>query len=220
MCRPFSYYVNPDSEQIMELGTIEYPFKDINVVFTEIFNLHQHSNITINIFVMEATDNYLPFDLTQILNITQVNIESYTESDYYEPRYANFRLVEIVEQIGTPRSLMSIIQNTTKGVPDISRMDVVEIADLTLQENIFIHAHRSSLKINRFNVYSEHTTDSPKNGFVYSSFGFGKTQTFLNMYTDFRGNVYLNLYASTNVYAENITLNMTNGVAGFGYKTQ
>ena len=203
----------------MELGTIEYPFKNINVVFIEMFNLHQHTDATINIFVMEATDNYLPFDLIQILNITQVNVEAYTESDYYEPRNANFRLVETVNGIGTLRSLMSIIQNTTKGHPDISRMDAVEIADLTLQENIFIHVHRSSFRINRFNVYSEYTTDNLRNGFVYTSFCFGKTQTFLNMYTDFRGNVYFNLYAPTNVYAENITMNMTNAVGGFGYRS-
>ena len=115
---------------------------------------------------------------------------------------------------------MNIIQNTTKGSPDVSRMDPVEIADLTLQENIFIHAHRSGLKINRMNVYSEYTVNSLRNGFAYSSFGFGKTMTFLNMYTDVRGNVYFNYYAPTNVYAENITMNMTNAVGGFGYRTQ
>ena len=129
----------------MELGTIEYPFKDINVVFTEIFNLHQHTEVTINIFMMEASDNYIPFEQIQILNITQANIEAYTENDFYEPRNANFRLVESLDAIGTPISIMNIIQNTTKGSPDVSRMDPVEIADLTLQENIFIHAHRSGL---------------------------------------------------------------------------
>ena len=211
--------MNPNSEKMMELGTMEYPFKDINVVFIEIFNIHQHSDVTINIFVMEATNSYLPFDFTQILNITQVNIESYTESDFYEPRNANFILVNTLDGIGTLRSLMRIIQNTTKGLPDVSRMDPVEFGDFTLQDNIFIHVHRSSFRINRFNVYSEYITDSLKNGFVYSSHGFGKTQTFLNMYTDVRGDVYFNLYAPTNVYAENMTMNMSYAISGFGYKS-
>ena len=211
--------MNPNSEQNMELGTIEYPFKDINVVFAEMFNLHQHSDITINIFVMEVSDNYMPFDLIQILNITQVNIDSYTQSEFYEPRNANFRLVEASDYERTSISLMRIIQNTTKGDPDVSRMDAVEIADLTLQSFIIIQVHRSSLTINHINVYSEYTATRLNDGFVYTSFGFGKTQRFLNMYTDVRGNVYFNFYASTNVYAENITMNMTNAISGFSYNS-
>ena len=78
MCRPLTYYVNPDSERMMELGTIEYPFKDINLVFLDIFNVHQHTDRVINIFIMEATDSYFTFDFIKIVNTTQVSIDSYT----------------------------------------------------------------------------------------------------------------------------------------------
>ena len=37
------------------------------------------------------------------------------------------------------------------------------------------------------------------------------------MYTDLQAHVFINLYASTNVYAENITMNMTKGFGGFSY---
>ena len=217
MCRPLTYYVNPDSEQMMELGTIEYPFKDINLVFLDIFNIHQHTDRTINIYVMEATDSYLNFDSIQIVNTTQVNIDTYTESDYYEARNANFRIVETLIEMKTSRSLMNIIQNTTKGNLDVSRMDEHEISDLTLQSLIVLHIHRSSLMLNHISVYTEHTTIRPNKIFIYTSYCFGKTQALSNMYTDVQGYVYSNTYASTNMHAENITMNMTRSSGGFRY---
>ena len=217
MCRPLTYYVNPNSEQMMELGTIEYPFKDINLVFLEIFNVHQHTDRTINIFVMEATDSYLSFDFIKIINITQVNIDTYIESDYYEPRNVDFRIVETPIEIQSSRSVMNIIQNTTKGEADISRMEEHEINDLTLQNFVVFQAHRSSLSLNHINVYSEYTTIRLQDIFLYTSYCFGKTQSLLNMYTDVEGYVFFNAYASTNIHAENVTMNMTNASGGFSY---
>ena len=217
MCRPLIYYVNPDSDQMMELGTFEYPFKNINLVFLEIFNIHQHTDRTINIFVMEATDNYLPFDFIKIVNTTQVNIDTYTESDFYEARNANYRIVETPIEMKTSRSLMNIIQNTTKGDFDISRMEQHEINELNFQNFVVFHVHRSSLMLNHISVYTEHTTIKPNIIFIYTSYCFGKAQSLFNMYTDLQGYVYINTYASTNMHAENITMNMTRSSGGFRY---
>ena len=76
---------------------------------------------------MEATDNHLPFDVIQIVNTTQLNIDTYTESDYYGPRNADFRIVETEIEMMTLRSVMNIVQNTTKGDADVSRMDELGI---------------------------------------------------------------------------------------------
>ena len=217
MCRPLTYYVNPDSEQMMELGTIEYPFKDINLVFLDILNIHQHTDRTINVFVMEATDSYLPFDVIKIVNITQLNIDTYTDSDYYEPRNANFRIVETPIEMKTSRSIMNIIQNVTVGDIDVSRMEEHEIFDLTFQQFVAIHVHRSSISLNHINAYTEYATVRQGDTFMYTSYCFNKNQSFVNMYTDLQAHVFINLFASTNVYAENITMNMTKGFGGFSY---
>ena len=50
---------------------------------------------------------------------------------------------------------------------------------------------------------------------MYTSYCFEKTQAFLNMYIDIKGQVYANTYATTNIYAENITLNMSQASGGF-----
>ena len=82
LCRPLTYYyVDPDSEQIMEFGTIEYPFRDINLVFIEVFNEHQHTDRNISIYVKELTKNYLPTDFIEIVNTTMISIDSYTHNE-------------------------------------------------------------------------------------------------------------------------------------------
>ena len=49
ICRDFDYYVNPDSDSIIELGTIDHPYKKISYAFVEILNDHSHTdrNLTV-----------------------------------------------------------------------------------------------------------------------------------------------------------------------------
>ena len=54
---------------------------------------------------------------------------------------------------------------------------------------------------------------------MYTSYCFEKTQAFLNMYIDIKGQVYANTYATTNIYAENIILNMSQASGGFQYES-
>ena len=76
MWRPLTYYVNPNSVQNMELGTIDYPFRDINLVLIELHNVHQHSQRNISVYTMEATENYLSLDLSVLLNVSEVTFDA------------------------------------------------------------------------------------------------------------------------------------------------
>jgi hypothetical protein len=42
-CRSHEYYVNSESEEVIELGTKEFPFKSASLPFIEIFNYFSHS---------------------------------------------------------------------------------------------------------------------------------------------------------------------------------
>ena len=221
MCRPLDYYVNPDSEEIMELGTMQFPFRDINLVFTEIYNEHQHTDRVINVYVMEATDNYLPMDYIEILNVTQVNIDSYSQNDKYEAENINFKIVDSIDDVSmnTSKSLFNVIQNQFKGDFDTSRMTEGEINEITFQSYTVFLVYRSSVSLNHINIYSEFTNENVESLLIYTSYCFEKTQALLNMYMDIKGSVYLNTYATTNVYAENITLNMSQSTGGFWYES-
>ena len=76
--RSLDYYVNPKSIEIVELGTKQYPFKNIALPFIEILNYHSHSSRTVNIYLMENTTNYLMQNTNYVINMTMVNIESYS----------------------------------------------------------------------------------------------------------------------------------------------
>ena len=114
ICRPLTYYVNPDSDNIMELGTREYPFRDINLVLIEVNNEHQHTDRNITIYVMEATDSYLPLGAIKVLNITEFSIDTYTELGSIDAENANFRTVNAISDLSVDKTLFNIIQNTEK----------------------------------------------------------------------------------------------------------
>ena len=221
ICRPLDYYVNPNSEKIMELGTIEYPFRDINLVFTEIYNEHQQTERVINIYLMENTDNYLPTSYIEIFNVTQVNIDSYSQSQDNNSKYTNFKLVDSIENvnINTSKYLFNVIQNQFKGDFDTSGLTESELNEITSQSYTVFLVYRSSVSLNHINIYSEFTNKKIDSLLMYTSYCFEKTQTFMNMYMDFKGQVYSNTYATTNIYAENITLNMSQASGGFQYKS-
>ena len=42
-CRSFDYYVDIMSDQIIELGSRQYPFKDLHSVFVELVNHHSNT---------------------------------------------------------------------------------------------------------------------------------------------------------------------------------
>lgn len=53
--RSNEYYINPESDEIVELGTKKYPFKNIGLVFVELLNLRSHSDVEITINITSVT---------------------------------------------------------------------------------------------------------------------------------------------------------------------
>ena len=70
--------MNPLSTSTAELGTKDYPYKEIESAFVEITNFHFHSERNISVFVMEGSTVFVKSP-TYIVNITNVHIESYSE---------------------------------------------------------------------------------------------------------------------------------------------
>ena len=148
------YYVDPDSTQNMELGTMDYPFRDINLVLIEIHNVHQHTDRNISVYTMEATDNYLPLDSIELLTVSQVSFDTYTQKSLNEAHNTNFIVSDNQFNVSIEKALFNIIQNTTKGVSDTSRMDETEQAEFNLNTNIVFRVHRSSINFNHISIHS------------------------------------------------------------------
>lgn len=78
VCRDFNYYVNPNSTELVELGTKKYPYKNIGLAFLEILNFWAHSSSNLTIYVMENTIVNIEQGYNFIINITSVTISSYS----------------------------------------------------------------------------------------------------------------------------------------------
>ena len=153
----------------MELGTIDYPFRDINLVLIEVHNVHQHTDRNISIYTMEAAESYLSLDSIVLLNVSLVNFDTYTQNSLNEAHYTNFIVYDIQYNVSTSMGLFNIIQNTTKGSSDTSRMDVLEQAEFNLNTNIVFRVHRSSINFNHISIHSR-LINNINTYLVYTSF--------------------------------------------------
>ena len=79
VCRSFNYYVDSMSLQTTELGTQDFPYKDLKSVFAELLNIHSFSNSSIIIYIKEGTSNYLNTQSNYFLNINSVTLTSYSD---------------------------------------------------------------------------------------------------------------------------------------------
>ena len=153
----------------MELGTIDYPFRDINLVLIELHNVHQHSQRNISVYTMEATENYLSLDLSVLLNVSEVTFDAYTQNSLYKAQNTNFVVSDTKFNVSIAKGLFNIIQDKTKGDSDTSRMDMVELGEFGFDNNLVFRVHRSSINFNHISVHSHFINDIDAR-LVYTSF--------------------------------------------------
>ena len=77
--RGLEYYVDVDSHSVIELGTYQHPYKDLDSVFVEMLNLHSHTDRDIVVYIKEDTVNYLHVSQNYIVNINSVKIMTYSD---------------------------------------------------------------------------------------------------------------------------------------------
>ena len=217
VCRPYDYYVNPNSEEAIELGTRQYPFKHINFVFIDIFNRLSNSDISVNIYVMENTYNYLLVNTIKFMNITSVSIDSYSEYNSVDPKHARFIITDNEIDMLTERTIFNIIQNTTLNLLDISNMEQVETDEILGSSDYVMIVNRCTLNINNVDVYSQITSTSLNVDFILPIHQFSNKVALTNMHFQVKGNVYSNNIATSNLLVENATFDMYQSTGGFIY---
>ena len=143
--RNLEYYVNPKSEEIIELGTKDFPFKNIGLAFVEILNFHSHSDRRVTIFLKEFTTNYMSQTQNYIVNITEVIIDSYN-FDPNPPEKAIIFGVKDRVNLFSENSLYNLLEN------DALRLtEKTEVAGITDSEKSQIQATDSNIYVIRSN---------------------------------------------------------------------
>ena len=76
-----SFYVDVMHKMPLELGTYNYPFKDLSMPFLEIFNCYDaYPGANISVYVAATTSNYIPWSFKQnaiVIVDKNLTIDSY-----------------------------------------------------------------------------------------------------------------------------------------------
>ena len=112
VCRDNNYYVNPSSTQIIELGTKQYPYKNIGLVFAELFNLRSYSSSQISIFIKEGTTWYMQQGYNYVLSISSVTIQTYSEISS-SPGMATLFVIQNTVNMFSNQTTFNLVSNNT-----------------------------------------------------------------------------------------------------------
>ena len=115
MCRHNDIYVDPNSNDILELGTFEHPYKHIMMPFVEIFNFHSNSDEDITIHVIEEMEIEIPVDQIYLINITQVSITTFSRLNL-EPSMSTFVESDTPYTLEDLKSLFRTMSDTSMDI--------------------------------------------------------------------------------------------------------
>ena len=157
ICRSFEYYVNPDSESIVELGTKDYPYKQLSYVLIEILNYHAHTDHNLTVYLMEQTSNILGFKQGHYINITNVSIIPYSLTSS-EPEKATILVKDEVEVVTEPGTQFNIMKTFEMRIDEqiLSNTDITEEERVRAEFNDYnILVIRSSCMFENLNIISD-----------------------------------------------------------------
>jgi len=67
--RTLEYYIDPTSEELLEFGTKQYPYRTTKPVFAEILKHHSHTDREIKVYLKEGTNTYIEDSSIFIINL-------------------------------------------------------------------------------------------------------------------------------------------------------
>ena len=217
ICRTNDYYVNPNSEKNIELGTKQYPFRDINLVFIELMNEFSNTNTLINIYVMKDSYNYIGLEMIRLKNITSVNIESYSDDTTDSDKRAIFIITDAKLNFESEKTMFNLIQSLEIKEINSSGMEATEYEEFNSTTGYVFLLNKWDFSINNIDVYSKISDNLIIAKFVYTVYQFKKIFRLTNMHLQIKGFIYHNNIATANLFAENLTLDMYESYAGFFY---
>ena len=116
--RSLEYYIDPNSDKIIELGTKTYPYRTSKPVFAEILKHHSHKDRRITVFLKENTNVYIEDSSSYILNITRVTITSYSDISNF-PGMAKITTIDSLTNGISSKAAFHISKDLTLDVQNI-----------------------------------------------------------------------------------------------------
>ena len=208
--------MNPDSENIVELGTIDYPYKELSYAFVEILNYHSHTDRNITIYVKEGTSNTLGLKHGNIVNITNVSIHPYS-SLLIVPVKTTILVKDEVEIMKSPSTIFNIMKTFELRIDEqvINNTAITEQERLRVEFNDYnILVLRSNFMIQNMNVISERADINNDVFLMFFVYIQDKTITIKDMHFNVSGTISM-AYDPLNMNLINTEVDYYRNLGGF-----
>ena len=223
VCRGFDYYVDPISTEVIELGTLQYPFKSLGFVFVELLNFHANTPRAINVHLKENTQSHIDLSFNYIINISTVTISPYSTTSS-TPSKATIVAGEVNDP--TQANITAYYSNTTvfnillntklnkeKQIFSNSLLSSTELSYLSQQAQVII-VHRSNFTIDNIVLNSTFNDINSKYMFFFAVFLQNRNFKMTNIDTRTSGGILLS-YDPMNLFLENIDVDYSRNNWGF-----
>lgn len=105
-------YVNPFSENLAELGSKDFPFKELSMPLLLVQNYLEFQDVNITIFIIENSIVYIPPDLAYFVNMGSVTITTYAETQH-EPEQSIIKILPDNIPSFSPKSKFILLSDLT-----------------------------------------------------------------------------------------------------------
>ena len=223
VCRSFDYYVDPTSTAVIELGTLQYPFKSLGFVFVELLNFHANTERTINVYLKENTKNYIDLSFNYIINMTMVTISSYSitsrtpskaiivAGEVNDPTQGN--ITAYYSNTTVFNILLNTKLNKDKQLFSSLLLSSTELSYLSRQTQV-VMVHKSNFTIDNIVLNSTFNDINSKYVFIFLIYLQNRNFRMTNVDTQTSGAI---IYTSDplNVFLENINIDYSRNNCGF-----
>lgn len=153
VCKSQKIYVDPESEEQIEFGTLKYPYRTMKSAASEILNFYSHSEGEVEVYIKDVS---LELDTFYVLNMTSVFILSHPE---YLERRKNANL------LGTKQALTGVSKKARLHLLVHAEVDPekfisqgeyedIELSQLSSEDFGFL-VSRTRFQMSNINVYSD-----------------------------------------------------------------
>ena len=216
ICRDFEYYINPDSDSIIELGTIDHPYKKISYAFVEILNYHSHTDRNLTVYLMEYTRNELPIGTANVVNITNIDIRPYTNRSVDADKATIVGVDEAVI-VADPSTSFSIIKSYELRIDEmITNNDNItdeEVLKVSIEKSVFLLL-KSSATIQNLELSTQYNNIYSDFMFVYPVYLQDRKVTMKDLHISVSGTI-LRVYDPLYIWIENIDVDYYRNLGGF-----
>ncbi|CAI2369157.1 unnamed protein product [Moneuplotes crassus] len=152
ICRTLKFYVDPEVDSIIELGTFKYPYRTFKSVASEILNHYSNTKAEVEIFLK---DGYIEMDMLYFINMTSVKITTHPDYQLLNKR-AQISFTSKAQHEISKKARFHLLKDTSISHEEFINKDELserEISELS-KTKVGIMLARTSIEISEIDFHA------------------------------------------------------------------